>query len=70
MTKTQALLAIGYLASVEADEVFYRYPPADADETAEANRLADLATEAHDKASAAGATDTDWHELMVWFGKR
>jgi hypothetical protein len=68
VTKAQALYAVAHLASVEADEVYYRYPPPELEELQEAHRIAQLGDDAFAQAGVLGATQEDWLQVMSWFG--
>jgi hypothetical protein len=66
MTRAQALLAVSYLATQEATEIDYAWPRPSEDEQEEAARLAALADQAHEDATAEGATEDDWAAMLDW----
>jgi len=69
MTRAQALMAVCYLYTTEADSVLYAWPPLSDDERTEAFRLSDLAKRVgEDGATISTDPDGDWRAVMDWFG--
>jgi len=63
-----ALLAVSYMCTTEADDVYYAYPRPlpGSPELAEADRVADVGEAAYQEAVVLGATDEDWGLMRRW----
>jgi len=66
LTRTQALLATGYLARHDSDEILYHWPPPPQEDRDEGARLSAHAEEAFEAADQRGATQEDWAATVHW----